>query len=265
MFELTITVGDILTALAVLVSAAGLFVAWTKDRALRRKEYADRIRHAAAITVAKLERREQLSLRFFEDLQPLITDADVELMDSQDIIKVRDSFWRGVVATHAAMTQRILDEQIEIAYAHLYGYDPHIYDLFSAAVEQLRLVNDLMLSEVLQTTQDAILSLESQEKYTSAMLGNLLRATCSRIKLESYARMRMILDPFRKEVLKVIQAGDADIQKRNIQVGTAEKVLPSRETLLAGVGRVTGIESSGPDACDHQGFERSSFARPSPF
>jgi uncharacterized membrane protein len=54
-----ITVGDILTILTIVISLIGallgLLIASYKDRMLKRKEYADKIRHAAGSVIAKLE------------------------------------------------------------------------------------------------------------------------------------------------------------------------------------------------------------------
>jgi hypothetical protein len=45
---------------------------WIKDRLLRKREYADRIRRAAAETVVALELWRQITLRCYESIQPLI-------------------------------------------------------------------------------------------------------------------------------------------------------------------------------------------------
>ena len=77
MFNPEFSVGDILTAMAVLVSAIGILAELRKDRLLRRKELADRVRRSAGLIVAKADRWKQLSLHFFDELQSIITDADV--------------------------------------------------------------------------------------------------------------------------------------------------------------------------------------------
>lgn len=74
-FDRTIALKDILTSLSILVSIAALLFAWGQDRQIREREQADRIRAAAAETLAKVERWEELSLWFFQDIQPLYVET----------------------------------------------------------------------------------------------------------------------------------------------------------------------------------------------
>jgi uncharacterized protein (UPF0218 family) len=87
-------IGDFLTALSVLVALGGFLYLWVKDRRLRRREYADRIRRAAAETVAGLDRWRQLALSLYDTIQPLITDSDVMVLrgsgEPNNITDVRD-------------------------------------------------------------------------------------------------------------------------------------------------------------------------------
>jgi hypothetical protein len=55
-FKPDVEVGNLLTAVSVLIAALTLARAWNSDRVVRRKEQADRVRNAAARTYAKLER-----------------------------------------------------------------------------------------------------------------------------------------------------------------------------------------------------------------
>ena len=58
----TVTIGDLLTAFAVLISAAGILIELRKDRILRQKELADRVRRSAGLVAAKADRWRQLSV-----------------------------------------------------------------------------------------------------------------------------------------------------------------------------------------------------------
>lgn len=231
-FEAKITIGNLLTVLTVAVSATGLAISWARDRALRRTEYADRIRRAVAITVAKLERREQLAIRIFDNLQPAITDADVQIVETQEIIQVRDSFWRDANGVYANVTQRILDEEVDTAYAELYGYDPTIHQLYSGAVDRLRLLSELTLHAVLERTQAQIMSLHEVEKpFSSAQLGNMLRSSCGGVEARARSLGKSILWAFREQALSIIRASDRDIETRRIHIREAEELFPTPEDL----------------------------------
>jgi hypothetical protein len=51
-----ITIGDILTFLSIIVSVVALLSVWFKEMQIRKKEKANKVRTAAAKTLAKLER-----------------------------------------------------------------------------------------------------------------------------------------------------------------------------------------------------------------
>jgi hypothetical protein len=70
-----ITLGDMLTPLSVLASLVALWITWSHDADLKRKQYADQIRHSASVVTAKIERWSPLADRYFEDIQPTIVDV----------------------------------------------------------------------------------------------------------------------------------------------------------------------------------------------
>jgi hypothetical protein len=115
--NLEVKLGDLLTLGSVLLALAGFLYGWVKDHRLRNREYADRIRLAAAQTLAGIERWKEVGLRSFDDVQPLITDADTLLVKEQDPIRTRDSLWRALMALQAETSKRILNERLEGAYS----------------------------------------------------------------------------------------------------------------------------------------------------
>lgn len=204
-----------------------MLYALQKDRQLRRKEYADKVRHAASLVIAKLERWRELALRFSEDIQPLITDTDVKIIQEGDFVATRDFFWRGLVAARSVSSQRIVDEEIEMAYVDLYGYDPRIHDLFLSAVSQLKDLDEEYYAATLEMTQHAILKLaESKEPVHSAQLGNQLRGIYGLLARQSKVKMDSVIVPFRNEVIKLISVTDREIVSKLVKISTASKILP---------------------------------------
>ncbi len=157
MFNPEITVGNMITILSIFISLAALLVSWNKDRSLKRREYADRIRRTASMVTAKLERRFEISLGFFDEIQPLLAKVDIEFPKDHNIIKIRDDHWHGLVEIRAKTLQRILDEQIEIAYVDLFGYDPKIHALYLEAVNRLKLIDQNIYKQALYLTQEDVL------------------------------------------------------------------------------------------------------------
>ncbi len=78
MFNTEITVGNLVAAGAAMISALAIIATFAKDRALRKKELADRVRQSASLVAAKLDRWKQLALQTFDQLQGAATDAKTE-------------------------------------------------------------------------------------------------------------------------------------------------------------------------------------------
>ena len=233
-------------ALAVLGSVAGILVSWARDRQMRRKEYADRIRQAAAMTVAKVERWQQIFLAFFQEVQKEVTQADVSIVKRTSAVEVRDAFWLGVVDAYGRSNERLLAEEIEIAYANLYGYDPRIHALFGEAIRRLRLVSNLCYVTFLDETQSIIIDLAGQEStLASADLGNALRNVVNEKRLSAQDAMQSTIEPFREEVLKLIRASDASIIGRKIDLKPPERVFRSDDDMQKQFAFGSGL-SYGP-------------------
>ncbi len=246
MFEAKLTVGDLLTALAIIVSAIGILAELRKDRELKRKEIADRVRKSAGLIVAKVDRWKQLSRHLFDEIHPLITDADALLVKEGDIVKVRDYFWRELSTLRADITKRIMEEQIEVAYSDLYGYDPRVHELFNGVVDRLRRVDDRVFIGLLHQTQEEILSREEYpQPFSSAELGNSLRSRSKLFAGRAHDLMESILAPFRAEMARLVYASDDDIASRRIQF-----LLPSSLPDVPDYIAPIEIMQSGRDRCD---------------
>lgn len=218
-----ISVGDVLTVIAILISFITLAFAWNNDRRLRRKEYSDRIRRAAGEIIVKLERWRELSLSYFDDIQPIIVDADVNISNGSDLISTRDAFWRDAIAMRASSLRRIIDEQVELAYSDLYGYDPRIQNLFISAVDNLRTIDKEMHRLFLLLVQRGMEKLENSiDEYQSAQLGNLLREISGKVAKEHRGMMERIISPFRIEMVKLIMSTDNDIVGKRVEISTPE-------------------------------------------
>jgi hypothetical protein len=227
-FDFAFYFKELIPSLTILVAFAGLIYAWQKDRLWRRKEYADRIRKAASLVTAKLERWVELAVRLYEELQPLITETDVLLAKEQNAIATRDYFWRELTALRVDTSRRILDEQIEIAYADLYGFDDRIRELFLTAVGLLKETDGAVYTKLLEDTQSDVLDFADHKgKVDSADLGNTLRRTCARLGKELEVSLREILNPFREEMIALMKTSDSQLYEKSFNLKTWELVFAS--------------------------------------
>jgi hypothetical protein len=160
-----------------------------------------------------------LTLRFFQDIQPLITEIDIQLVKEKDIIRTRDALWIGLTEARAIASQRIIDEQIEMAYVDLYGYDYRVKELFTNAIRELNAIEAIVHKEFLVLTQENVLRMENRTaNIKSGELGNLLHGTCEIVSSDCINRMNEVLSYFKNEMNKLIEAPDKDIVKRNIKI-----------------------------------------------
>jgi hypothetical protein len=211
-----ITIGNILTILSVLISAAALAYNWRKDRQLRRTEYADRIRHGASEVAAKLERWPLLVGQFFDDVQPLVHDVDRLHGDEQARREARMTLDRGLFERRALASARIAEERIESAWVDLYGYDPRIYELFLGAVSRIKAIDERYFAQL----RDLVRT-DATTDSLQARVADLAQA---------YERETApIIAAFRREVLKLVQADDAAILARAVPLSDASPPSAGRD------------------------------------
>lgn len=217
MFELTFS-GEIKPEnLSIIISAIVFIYTLLENRRLKRREYADRIRKAAGTVISKLERWEELTLRFFQDIQPLITDIDMGLVQDRDLIKARDALWMGLTKARSVASQRITDEQIEMAYVDLYGYDPRIQNIYTKTINELKLIEAEVHKEFLILTQEDVgRMMERSSQIKSGELGNMLHGTCEIVSSDCINLMGEAILIFKTEMLKLIEASEDEIVNRDI-------------------------------------------------
>lgn len=72
-FKREITIGDMLTSASILLSIFALLLSWSQSRALEKREQANEVRNAAAETLAKFERWQEISMSIFDDIHNLLS------------------------------------------------------------------------------------------------------------------------------------------------------------------------------------------------
>lgn len=228
MFEPKVSVGDLLTAATILIAAAGLLAELRRERLLNRRSLADKVRKSAGLIVAKVDRRRRLSQSFFDELQSIITNADIRLVAERDALSVRDFFWRELFLLQASIARRAVDEEIELAYADLYGFDPRIEELFSGLIGRLRKIDAVMFDALVIETQVDIISFCAKDgPFRSADLGNKLRSTCMKLANASWPLMDTVTAAFEAEMSRLVSASDKEIERRCFNLLPSDEVLPA--------------------------------------
>lgn len=227
-----ISVGEILTVFAIVISAIGLGYGWYKDRVAQSREAADQVRQNTGTVTAKLERWAILSSRYYSDIQPLLIDSSLKVAETRRLDPANSILMRGLYEAQVRSSQRAIDEQVEIAYAGLYGYDPKIYDLFTAAVCQLKEREQKFAVDAVVETQDTLranLGKPSQE------INEALRSKCAELHESLQSEMEKIIKPFREQMIKLIQSSDEDIVNRRVVIPPPHEIFPQNSDSKCGM------------------------------
>lgn len=201
--ESWIKLGDILTALSVILAFSAYVYSRKKDQQLLMRSQADGFRTAAALTLAKLDRCEALFMSYFYQMQPLITAADEMLVKSGDEVATRDQFWKELNTARIQLLEQFREEQIEISYAPLVSY----HEKIRKTVHDALAIDEKAFWTMLNDCQIAILQM-SERKKISATLGNELRAICARYQEKLGADLAGALGTTRGLLLEIMASSD---------------------------------------------------------
>jgi hypothetical protein len=207
----SVKTGDLVTALSVLVALAGFLYSRSRDRKVLVKEYADRVRSAAAETLSRVDRCQSILDSFYERMQTAITEADEIMVRENDAVKARDYLWKACYNVRHDVLAVFSEENIELAYAPLLGYRRNIYKLFKTGVEMAVRVSMDGFKVFRNVSQDAILNMDKTEKPLSGYLGNRVRSVVARLQEQQQEQTAEALHQLRLFLLETISISDEAI------------------------------------------------------
>jgi hypothetical protein len=235
----SIDIGNILTAGSVLVAAGGLIYTWRNDQRLRRHEAANRIRSAAAATIAGLDLWVDFAQSLFENLQEVFVKVSEELLVNKDVSGTRDRLWAEMNRVHSEIASAQRQERLQSTYADLYGYGRDSYEQFNRTLIGLKEKEAEVFDSLLDATQNDVVRcqrplsdyppaelkkdqpIELRKNYQPADLGNSLRGTAAKGDTEMKRELEGVLGPFRNYLEGLVRAGDEElVRNRNDTSGT---------------------------------------------
>ena len=210
----TIHAGDILTSVTVAISVISLILSQAKDRRAGESKTAKAARVAAARVIAQLDRAARLRVAIYTNLLPEFIDLSRALETDFNPIAARDKLWRDVHVASANAAQTLLDERIATAYVDLVAYHPLIREEYVAAFAALERESADTVDAFLIATQKKLLALEKDEdKYTSAIVGNLLRAEATKQSEKLTDTLEAIVAPVRNGLFAYIERDDRTLAR----------------------------------------------------
>ena len=213
-----IDLGQILTVTTIIGSIIGFGYTWSEDRALKDKEYADRVRRSASIVTAKIERWAELSDRYFEDLQPVIINVSEAVLNTHDRQPANRILYKGMMEAKAKASQRIVDEELQIAYMELYGYVPSFQAIFDRTIADIKEA-EYKSHETLEGRLQSLLMKDSEGSVLafddSPNIGNPFRVNIAKERANLHNTITGISQPLRAKMISVIRLKDTAL--RNAQ------------------------------------------------
>jgi hypothetical protein len=206
-----ITLGDTLTPVSVLLSAVALWFTWAHDADLKRKQYADQIRHSASVVTAKIERWSALADRYFEDIQPTLVDVSEIVESNHKREPANRNLFKGLVQAEARASQRIMDEQLEVAYIELYGLVPSLQKTFDSTIKKMKAAEVGAHDATSSVLQAKLADPNVLKLATSIDAGNLLREAAGKQRERLRNQIESIASPLRQMMLNLINLSDENL------------------------------------------------------
>jgi hypothetical protein len=222
MQKIDISLGNTLTLATIIISVITFYISWNRESEFSRRNQADQVRIAAAISISKIERWKEISLSFFDEAQSVFVEASeivVKEPNTFNIIGSRDFLWKEINRARIATKRYIINENIENAYSSLMAYYPASRIYFREVINSLNNAEDAMFEKLLKTEQGTILSFEGKkEGYQTAQMGNALRWAAADIKKEFEAQIDPIITKAVSYLSTVIDMEDTSLilQRRDI-------------------------------------------------
>jgi hypothetical protein len=208
--------GDMLTAFSILISLIALSIAWYKDRLSKKNEYADKIRSAASLIVAKLDLWKTSHDYFLEELDPLILRTGV-IMAEKEQEKARYYLWDELVKKITKKSfEKELDE-IKLAYINLYGYNFELQTKFFETINKLKYCNRKFGYDLLRSGSETIYELKDEglQKDTKALFWNKIKTEFSIIGERYQQKFDDEILELRTDLINIIEANDDEIIKKH--------------------------------------------------
>ena len=208
-FDPQIKAGDILTSVSIFISAIALIISLAKDRDTLLADQANKVRLAAATTLVKLDRWQNVQDSFYDELQTDFVALSQDLKKNYDVVAVRDRFWLKGVNARARVQKQVFDEQLATGYVDLLTHFPAARSKVSSALASAETLAQNATKEFMAKSEQAIFQYEGKEStYQTAFLGNAFRQEALASATKLHHEIDKEFEPARKYLFTVIALPD---------------------------------------------------------
>jgi hypothetical protein len=175
-FKAEVSIGEILTAIAIFISLTGVLVNWQKDRQLEIKKQSNHIRDLNVQAFSKFISWRDLNLHFYDRIEVTIKDVASSFASKKDIILARDIFWKQANQTRNDISYEALQKELTTFHFILLSNGLDRDSTFVRTITYIGTVLEINHKYFLRETQQIILSEAVSNATQTAILGDKLRA-----------------------------------------------------------------------------------------
>ena len=218
-FDGRIEIDNLLTTVTIAVSVVALLLSWRQDRSLRVRDRADRVRRAAAITLGKLDRWQELIAHMYLSADALFVRASRMMAKNFDWAAARDWLWLHLQEHRTKTVSQTLADDLQSGYVDLVMYQPPFRATFLEALATLRTIEERIYFEFIEACQDALqkASKTDQARYTAAGLGNTLRLVAYEAHQAFREQSSPTLDALTRSLVTLIHLSDRVLSRGNFK------------------------------------------------
>jgi len=174
-FKREISVGELLTAISIIISLIGVLYTWNKNQNIAISNEATRMRELSIQAFSNIQQWQDEEYLFFNQVDVLIKQVSRTYAESNDRILTRDMFWEGVIQLRNELDSKIISKDLKTFHFQLLNKGIDQDSVFITTVALLEKLVQFNFEAYLKETESTILLKEIDDPGESAILGNYLR------------------------------------------------------------------------------------------
>lgn len=219
---------SIATVLSVLVALGSLLYTWRRERSSDIYKRAAQCRQLVADVFQKVTRWQQLALRPYVDIQPVLVDVDSNFSDA---FRARDLVWRQFHTLNNESNRAISEEALNTCYVALLPSLPSLVQVFELRVRLMCQLQEIVFDLCNAIWQSHLLIWAGKEKGVQpAQIGNLLRAAFYRYESILRSASDRLISDLTICTNTISQTEDKSLIRRNYNIKCPE--VPTLDQLL---------------------------------
>ncbi|MEQ9218491.1 MAG: hypothetical protein RLO17_10635 [Cyclobacteriaceae bacterium] len=189
-FKREISVGELFTAISILISLIGVLYTWNKNQQIAISNEATRMRELSIQAFSNIQQWQEEERLFYNKAEVLIKQVSRSYTENHDRILARDMFWEEVSQLRNELDAKILSKDLRTFHFSLLNKGIDRDSIFITTIALIGKLLEFNHKAYLQETEKTILLEEIQDPSQSAILSNHLRKVNNKYKDRAQAIFR---------------------------------------------------------------------------